>query len=190
MREKKQVKQFERLFRPVEWNTTCGERGDGNYEWWWSEVLLHPLKKMSSMRDDWNPPGLTCLSECLQLNRKTHKTHKKRRFWGHFVPCATSNWNIKIEERFPQRSPCPLSHKSNLKSEAEPLIHISVTLAGPHSGPQPSNNIHCFLPLKKEHPLHSILDVGGQIFGLKTRGSRLITTVPLSAKSASFLPTS
>lgn len=129
--------------------------GDGQ------RVLLHPLKKMSSMRDDWNPPGLTCLSECLQLNRKTHKTHKKCIFWGHFVPCATSNWNIKIEERFPQRSPCPLSHKSNLKSEAEPLIHISVTLAGPHSGPQPSNNIHCFLPLKKEHPLHSILDVGG-----------------------------
>lgn len=60
-------------------------------EWWWKlwvvvvwEVLLHPLKKMSSMRDDWNPPRLTCLSECLQLNEKTHKTHKKHRFWGHF----------------------------------------------------------------------------------------------------------
>lgn len=90
-------------------------------------------------------------------------------------PVIETSWWRK---GFPQRSPCPPSHKCHLKSDAEPLVHVSVTQAGPCSGPRPSNNIHCFLPLKKEHPLRSILDVGGQIFGLKTRGSRLITTVP------------
>lgn len=59
MREKKQVKQFERLFRPVEWNTTCGERGDGNYEWWWSEGFYFiPWRKwvvwgMTGTHQDW-----------------------------------------------------------------------------------------------------------------------------------------
>lgn len=87
MRKKEQVKQSGRLFRPVEWNIMCGQRavmetmsGGG--------VLIHPLKKMSSVRHDCNPPGL---SKSLQLNKKTHKTRKERSF--HFIspPCTTSN---------------------------------------------------------------------------------------------------
>lgn len=84
------------------------------------------------------------------------------------------------------------SHKSHMKSEAAPLIH-SIGYARwtlfRLPTPPPPNNIHCFLALKKGHPLHSILDVGGQIFGLKTGGSRLIKITLHPAKSVNFVPT-
>lgn len=86
------------------------------------------------------------------------------------------------------------SHKSHMKSEAAPLLHsIGYTrwtlFRPPTPPPPPPNNIHCFLALKKGHPLHSILDVGGQIFGLKTGSSRLIKMTLHPAKSVNFVPT-
>lgn len=126
---------------------------------------------MSSVRDDWNPP---VLSECLNKKTCVERSSCEGILFHARLVIETS----QSREAFLKGLLVLFLINPTLKSKAEPVIHISVTQAGPCSGPQPSNNIHCFLPLKKEHPLRSILDVeGGQIFGLKTRGSRLIATV-------------
>lgn len=94
--------------------------------------------------------------------------------------CWSKPRSIKAKGLFPQRSPCSSSHKSYLSSGATALIHsISYSLWTPFRPPTP-NNIHCFLTLKKEHPFWSILDLGGQIFGLERCSLCMIKMIMLS----------
>lgn len=159
--------------------------GDGNYEWCQRRgggVSLSLQKKKKKVI--WRRHDITLTQQdwmtCQRASRWIFKK-KEAQFQNilsfhsqDIKPHFCFNWNIKSREWFPQRSPCLFLITPTWKAEPQHLFTVSVTHFGPRSGPPTPNNIHYFLTLKKEHPLWSILDVGGQIFGLKTCSSRLI----------------
>lgn len=146
----------------------------------WVSLSLQKKKKCN-LKETWhhsNSTRLSDLSTCLQMNLKKKKEAQFQNILSFhsqdIKPHFCFNWNIKSREWFPQRSPCLFLITPTWKAEPQHLFTVSVTHFGPRSGPPTPNNIHYFLTLKKEHPLWSILDVGGQIFGLKTCSSCLI----------------